>query len=713
MAERGKEGERGEADKGRQEGKGRGPKEGRGRDPKRGKTAEHRQKNPAGRETPKHSQQKETQRHTPPEVLAAERELASLTTREQLQRALGAIDGLKGRVYEEDALKQKHIDHAVQSALGGLGNTISSGEHKGKAEVRLSSGRTQYEGVPVDEVIEMLKDAREKLGNTPEAHNLEALQNILYRKSAAYFDVQHPKEAGGKHNVNHPELTEEQSKAQHARTEQEAYFIHVDPDYRAFLVQKYPQFTEKNPDNDYKLAMEVMRTRRELVIDTEPPAKPVTLKTAAEAVTPLSRPDTKRAAGTAEANATAAPAKTEAQSTVESSPVAEKAREAVIIGESVRGSSHERVGKIAQHAIHFESLDNGDRFLGIADGHGSEKAFRSDRGSRFAAEIITEEMKTLAEKFRNGEIASLEDYIERELPERVLIEWQNRVRENYSSEPFTSQEIEELRAALEKKLESNIEGIIQKIEGRPEIAYGSTVLGASFINGEYLVLTQLGDGDIVLVDQEGKAIEPMPKDPRLIANYTTSLSGGEPSEMRAVVIKIDPKNPPRMVMVSTDGLSNSFDARPGFLKVATDIEGMEDQTIKEDLSGRLREYTEKGSGEDITLGIIRLPVLKVEGGNDIPEEGMKRVRENLSALTTRYRVMSKGSADNIITEISKGEAASWGGVFVWIKNEMDAEDRPEIRDTYSTLAGEIAKLSQQAGEAKRKIFGESKDLRNS
>jgi hypothetical protein len=65
---------------------------------------------------------------------------------------------------------------------------------------------------------------------------------------------------------------------------------------------------------------------------------------------------------------------------------------------------------------------------------------------------------------------------------------------------------------------------------------------------------------------------------------------------------------PALILVSTDGYSNSFSNDHNFLKVGTDIweivrsEGLSE--VDKNLKSWLKEVSEKGSGDDITMGII-------------------------------------------------------------------------------------------------------------
>ncbi|MEJ7709405.1 MAG: protein phosphatase 2C domain-containing protein [Pyrinomonadaceae bacterium] len=60
-----------------------------------------------------------------------------------------------------------------------------------------------------------------------------------------------------------------------------------------------------------------------------------------------------------------------------------------MIGETVAGASHLRAGIPNQDAILClrESSVGVPLIISISDGHGSNKCFRSDRGSRFAVTI--------------------------------------------------------------------------------------------------------------------------------------------------------------------------------------------------------------------------------------------------------------------------------------------------------------------------------------
>ncbi len=146
-----------------------------------------------------------------------------------------------------------------------------------------------------------------------------------------------------------------------------------------------------------------------------------------------------------------------------------------------------------------------------------------------------------------------------------------------------------------------------KNDDDPLRAYGATLL-AALITPRYLLLLQLGDGDIFIVDSAGRVGRPpLPNDPRLIANQTTSLCGATAwQDVRSYFQPLTAR-PPALVMLATDGYSNSFADENGFYSAAADLleairtQGSHQTRIQ--LPGWLRATSKAGSGDDISVGL--------------------------------------------------------------------------------------------------------------
>ncbi|GCE60445.1 PP2C family serine/threonine-protein phosphatase [Microcystis aeruginosa] len=290
------------------------------------------------------------------------------------------------------------------------------------------------------------------------------------------------------------------------------------------------------------------------------------------------------------------------------------------LGESVRGASHVRSGLPNQDAIRWfpESGIGLPLILAVSDGHGSAKSFRSDKGSCFAVETA---IKVIQEFFLSSQssdinFSALKDAAQRLLPPRLVNEWRKAVNkdlglsendeEKLTNKPnFTDEEKQIL-------VDKDGEAAWQAVENNYFLAYGATVL-AVLVTDSFIVYIQLGDGDILEVDSKGNTTRPLERDPNLIANETTSLCMNKAWNEFQVHIKLypqgTPKEIPALILVSTDGYSNSFSTDEGFFKIGRDYQQMFKSNLTEEvrqkLEGFLQETSEKGSGDDITLGMIK------------------------------------------------------------------------------------------------------------
>jgi len=147
----------------------------------------------------------------------------------------------------------------------------------------------------------------------------------------------------------------------------------------------------------------------------------------------------------------------------------------------------------------------------------------------------------------------------------------------------------------------------KSVETLPILAYGATLLVAAATDSLILYL-QLGDGEILCVNSTGETIRPLPADARLVGNQTTSLCQPEAwQEFRAGWFGAP--DMPSLVLLSTDGYANSFRSDNDFLKIGSDyLEIIRQQgiaTLAEELPEILKEATQQGSGDDITLAILQ------------------------------------------------------------------------------------------------------------
>lgn len=274
-----------------------------------------------------------------------------------------------------------------------------------------------------------------------------------------------------------------------------------------------------------------------------------------------------------------------------------------VIGRSVRGASHGRTGLPNQDAIGWLQIQGlGQRLIVVvSDGHGSAKYFRSHIGSRLAIETTL----ALGQEFLDGQpdlsnLSSVKRTAEERLPQELARRWNEAVKNHVEANPFSDEEL----SALEQ---ADGAAARESVAANPLKAYGATVVTA-IVEKSFILYLQLGDGDILLVSDTGEVERPLPKDDRLFANETTSLSSQNAWPDFRLGFQTIVGTPPALILISTDGYANSFLNEEEFTKVGKDMleilrsDGIE--AVDRSLEGWLTEATETGSGDDTTLAII-------------------------------------------------------------------------------------------------------------
>jgi len=270
-----------------------------------------------------------------------------------------------------------------------------------------------------------------------------------------------------------------------------------------------------------------------------------------------------------------------------------------VVGQSVRGATHERNGLPNQDAIYWlpTSSRGSSVVLTVADGHGSARYPRSHLGAGMAVETAA----LLIHEFL-GSQANVDNFslikraTEEWLPRTLIRNWIDAVAEHLRTDPLSPAEVALLNV-----------GPSDELGQKSSIAYGATLIAAA-VTEQFAVYLQLGDGDILTVSERGEVSRPLSRDERLFANETTSLCA--PEAWRDFRVNFQPltQSRPALILLSTDGYPNSFLDEAGFLKVGSDILNLirEDglASVKDNLAGWLSDSTRAGSGDDVTLGII-------------------------------------------------------------------------------------------------------------
>lgn len=360
-----------------------------------------------------------------------------------------------------------------------------------------------------------------------------------------------------------------------------------------------------------------------------------------------------------------------------------KSPEWVVFGKSVRGASHRTTRLPNQDAIGWFCETRGRRAsaMVVADGHGSFKCFRSHRGSQIAVESTLAILRELVDGVDDLRDLSAVKRLTEELPINIQRRWQDIVSSDLINDPFTEEEI----AGLEEQGGDLARSSVDK---NPSLAYGTTLLGALAVN-DFQIYLQLGDGDILVVDASGNATKPFPKDERLIANETTSLC--QPQAWREVRVRFQPQVglPPALILAATDGYGNSFPTDEDFLKIGRDYltmirrDGV--QAVEFGLESILQETSDEGSGDDITLGVIR----RFEEADVDSLNRRLAIIEGAIADMVRLKEEAEGKAK----DVAEGLHSEWKAA-----HEASFSEAVSRIEKLETVLSEMASILGRGGE---------------
>jgi hypothetical protein len=107
----------------------------------------------------------------------------------------------------------------------------------------------------------------------------------------------------------------------------------------------------------------------------------------------------------------------------------------IAFGAAVRGAAHRRLGTPNQDALRIYTV-GATTILALADGHGSERCFRSDVGARLAVGIA---VRVLSRSVQAGEALSDLETVGR-LTQRIVGEWTTAVRADLRLFPLAARE---------------------------------------------------------------------------------------------------------------------------------------------------------------------------------------------------------------------------------------------------------------------------------
>lgn len=267
------------------------------------------------------------------------------------------------------------------------------------------------------------------------------------------------------------------------------------------------------------------------------------------------------------------------------------------VGASVEGALHTHHGTVCQDAVKVD-INAHRAIVCVADGHGDPRHARSDVGSKMAVEVAAEKLAELARDLAQEGSAhplQLEERLRDHLGHRVVWEWNRRAR-------------------------THAEQLVAEETGVPQgegpdgtwhsdlTLYGTTLLCAMFTQ-RLAIYLQLGDGDILYLARDGSAERMFPVEAELMGTATWSMCQQDAVSRMQLMCRQMGRSTPGLVMLTTDGvrdsLADSFEAYMGvgeWLMERVDSLGLD--AVEAELPVWLRQLSERGNGDDATLGFV-------------------------------------------------------------------------------------------------------------
>ena len=207
-----------------------------------------------------------------------------------------------------------------------------------------------------------------------------------------------------------------------------------------------------------------------------------------------------------------------------------------------QGASHEKSGVVCQDAV--ASFTNKKiAICVVSDGHGSEKHFRSDVGSKKAVSIAKKAIKEFCtRKLAIKRLLQGEETVLKELSAYIVTRWVDAVEKHLEENPCSSDEL-----LLFNKYYAKTDNYTK--------IYGATLI-AGVVTQECAFIIKNGDGAAFVIEKNGDAHIPKSTiNEELFAGMVTSISDSNCLDGFRYYIT---DSCPQAIIVASDGVTDSY-----------------------------------------------------------------------------------------------------------------------------------------------------------
>ena len=283
-----------------------------------------------------------------------------------------------------------------------------------------------------------------------------------------------------------------------------------------------------------------------------------------------------------------------------------------------QGESHKATDKVCQDYSLVEIAD-GLSIAVVCDGHGGERYFRSDIGSRIASEVTRDcismfvsgidkslfvgkpftQHSALSTEVKNNDFhkETEAEKTMRQLFSSIIFNWREKILARALSNPRTEKEHSFVPEDAKQEFSNQIG--LEKTYGCTLMCYAQTA--------DYWLAFHIGDGKCVSFDTEGSWQEPIPWDDKCFLNKTTSLCDSSAIDEFRYCYQGDGSFP-LSVFLGSDGIDDSFGETPNMINFYVQIlKTLANNTItdaEQQLKDALPELSKIGSKDDMSVACL-------------------------------------------------------------------------------------------------------------
>lgn len=325
-----------------------------------------------------------------------------------------------------------------------------------------------------------------------------------------------------------------------------------------------------------------------------------------------------------------------------------------------RGESHKLTHKPCQDYAYADSSENLSLAI-VSDGHGGDRYFRSNIGSKFLVEITEKSIREFVSNvgytgtsMKNGKNVfdgmpftyySKTDTQNAELLpahkllmwlfSSIICQWNNRIEEHAMNYDLNDWEIANVPEKYKeefarKRLDKN------RTEGF-EKTYGCTLM-AYVQTKDYWFAFHIGDGKCVTLHRDGNKItwkQPIPWDERCFLNKTTSICDSNALEEFRYCYQGNGSFP-KAVFLGSDGLDDTYGdgerLASFYMKMYQELAKSGRDCVKRMLEEDLPVISQRGSKDDMSIACVYDDVHASKNNERILKSQIDGMKEELDAV---------------------------------------------------------------------------------